>query len=218
MGHFSTVPHHLAGTFTHDQVEVAAAHAGVLREGHLAIFRFENLRQGAQRLRCESPRWNPLVFIARGEDGQFSSPRGNHLPVGEQDVTQVDSRLVIRQRLFPNFTFGKHHLQFPARPILDGRETEPARVPGKHDPASDANEIIRFGARFKVPVAVTHLLDGGRYGHFNRVGVNASFKKPGALFAADPDLLRDVWGGGIFFVAHSAMVDQAKGEPEPLGG
>ena len=120
----------LAGFLAHDQVGVTVTHAGVL--AHLLV----RDRQRTQRLGGHGP--------LLGHDRKLAAAGGDHAPLGEDDVAQVDLRLPAVQRFRADLCLGEHDLQLGAVAVLEGGEGQLAGIADEHHAASHADDAVRF--------------------------------------------------------------------------
>src|SRR5699024_3322604 len=119
----------------------------------------------------------------------------------------------------------QHRLHLGAITILQGRKAQLASIPHKDKAAGDGNNVLGFLADFQVSHAVCiacgltfckHLVlatkvaqrSGALYA--NGISLNAVVYQTGAVLAADPQLLGNVWGLGIFLLlAHAHKVSRS---------
>src|SRR5690606_3864548 len=110
----------------------------------------------------------------------------------EEVVPEVDVGLEGGQRLLPDLRAGEHRLQAGAVPALERDEAQLARVAQVHDPAGDADDVVRLLPRLQPGVPLPDGGDRRRHREGDGVGVDTLGQHPGALLGTHPDLLGNV--------------------------
>ena len=171
------VAHHVADLLVGDHADVRLAGAGIL------VQVLVQGRQRLQRLGGDGP--------FGGEHGQFAGLGGNHTPLDEQVIAQVNQLLELLQGVGTNLLLGNHALNLGA--IASGKlhEAQATGVTQEEHATGDADHVFGFVSGFKLAVILgANLFDGCGDVEGHRVRLNAVLKHHGTLGHAHLHLFR----------------------------
>ncbi len=176
----------LARLVAHDEVEVPAADAGLVRELRVQV------RQGQQGLRGDAP--------LGAHDRQLALAARDDAAGDEDVVAEVDELLPRGERLVAHLGQRDHGLDAGSVARLERGEAELAGVAEVDDAAGDADHVVGLLAGLEVAELGADRGDRGRDGHLHRVRALAGAAlgvEAGALGEAHGLLLGDVLGGSL---------------------